>query len=266
MVPSSAHAPPRLLLASQIGDKPPPVARIFFSLPSAKNAIHCPSGEKNGLRAPSVPASGVARNWSRRRRRAAICPPPFPRQMRESRRPARESRRCPGRVGQSLVTRRCPDRRSHAPARSAGAVLRGQTAASACPAATPSAPHKIQDNTRRSRRGAARAGCRSTASRSPDRSRAARRRCRAAAALRSFSRQRPISVRILCGVVAGSAVQSGSRSRTAAIVSDDVSPSNARRPVSISYSTQPNAQMSVRLSTGLPACLLAGSCRRPSRA
>ena len=57
------------------------------------------------------------------------------------------------------------------------------------------------------------------------------------------------------GVAAGSSEKSGSRSRIAAITSDDVSPSKARRPVSISYSTQPNAQMSVRLSTALPrAC------------
>ena len=58
------------------------------------------------------------------------------------------------------------------------------------------------------------------------------------------------------GVAAGSAVQSGSRSRIAAIVSVIVSPANARRPVSISYSTQPNAQMSVRLSTVCAARLL----------
>ena len=33
------------------------------------------------------------------------------------------------------------------------------------------------------------------------------------------------------------------------------SPPNARRPVSISYNTQPNVQMSARLSTGFPrAC------------
>ena len=57
------------------------------------------------------------------------------------------------------------------------------------------------------------------------------------------------------GVAAGKADHSGSRSRIAAIVSERVSPANATRPVSISYSTQPNAQMSVRLSTGLPrAC------------
>ena len=57
------------------------------------------------------------------------------------------------------------------------------------------------------------------------------------------------------GVVAGNAVQSGSLSRTAPIVSDTVVPLAAGRPVSISYNTQPNDQMSVRLSSGSPrAC------------
>jgi hypothetical protein len=42
---------------------------------------------------------------------------------------------------------------------------------------------------------------------------------------------------------------------TAAIVSDIVSPSNSRRPVAISVTTTPKAQMSVRTSTGRPrAC------------
>src|SRR5207247_6356052 len=57
------------------------------------------------------------------------------------------------------------------------------------------------------------------------------------------------------GDEAGTAVQSGSLSRIAATESVVVSPGNARRPASISYTTQPNAQMSVRLSTVLPrAC------------
>ena len=55
------------------------------------------------------------------------------------------------------------------------------------------------------------------------------------------------------GVLTGSAAHSGSRSRMLTNVSEIVSPSNPPRPVSISYSTHPNAQMSVRLST---ECLL----------
>ena len=57
------------------------------------------------------------------------------------------------------------------------------------------------------------------------------------------------------GVDAESADQSGSRPRMAAMVSEIVSPANAFRPVIISYSRQPKAQMSVRLSTIFPrAC------------
>ena len=57
------------------------------------------------------------------------------------------------------------------------------------------------------------------------------------------------------GVSAGSTVQSGSRSRMLTNVSEIVSPPNGRLPDSISNTTQPNAQMSVRLSTAWPrAC------------
>ena len=49
--------------------------------------------------------------------------------------------------------------------------------------------------------------------------------------------------------------RSGWLRSTAASVSEMVSPSKARVPLSISYSTHPNAQMSARLSTGCPrAC------------
>ena len=49
--------------------------------------------------------------------------------------------------------------------------------------------------------------------------------------------------------------QEGSRVSRLAIVSETSSPSNARVPVSISYRTHPKAQMSLRLSAGLPfAC------------
>ena len=50
----------------------------------------------------------------------------------------------------------------------------------------------------------------------------------------------------------GNAFQSGSCSSTAANVSGTVAPANAIRPASISYSTQPNDQMSARLSTTMP--------------
>ena len=57
---------------------------------------------------------------------------------------------------------------------------------------------------------------------------------------------------MLAGVSAGSACQSGSCFNTAAKVSEGVSPANDVWPVSISYNTQPKAQMSVRLSTACP--------------
>ena len=53
----------------------------------------------------------------------------------------------------------------------------------------------------------------------------------------------------------GSTDQGGSRSSVAAMVSDAVGPANGDWPLSISNSTHPNAQMSVRLSTASPrAC------------
>ena len=54
IVPSSFHAAPRPLGASRACDRPP-VTAIFLSLPPEKKAIQLPSGEKNGVSAPSVP-------------------------------------------------------------------------------------------------------------------------------------------------------------------------------------------------------------------
>ena len=57
------------------------------------------------------------------------------------------------------------------------------------------------------------------------------------------------------GVFGGMALQSGSRSRTLAMMSDTVSPLNGCLPVSISKSTHPNAQRSARRSQAFPrAC------------
>lgn len=71
----------------------------------------------------------------------------------------------------------------------------------------------------------------------------------------SFLRQRMSNRRSAAGVSAGNSDQSGSLVTTATIRSVVSSPSNARRPVSISYRTTPNAQMSARRSTTRPrAC------------
>ena len=57
IVSSSVQVPPRPVGASHSVIAAPPVTETFFSWPPAKNAIHWPSGEKNGAAAPSVPAS-----------------------------------------------------------------------------------------------------------------------------------------------------------------------------------------------------------------
>ena len=71
----------------------------------------------------------------------------------------------------------------------------------------------------------------------------------------SFSRHCRSRRAIPSDRVEGSCSQDGSRSRMAAIVPETVSPPKGARPTSIAHRTQPNAQMSVRLSTGWPrAC------------
>ena len=81
------------------------------------------------------------------------------------------------------------------------------------------------------------------------------RRCRVSAAVHPSRDSGAADDLTAVGTATGNALHSGSRSRMPEIVSDTVSPGNAGLPVSISYSTQPNAQMSARRSTGFPrAC------------
>ena len=68
IVSSCSHVAPSKSAASQRMAGEPPSARIFFSLPSAENPTHCPSGEKNGTRAPVVPGISFATVSSSRRR------------------------------------------------------------------------------------------------------------------------------------------------------------------------------------------------------
>ena len=60
MLSSSPQAPPRPVGASHTVRALPPSTETFFSLPSAKNATHWPSGLKNGANAPCDPGSSVA--------------------------------------------------------------------------------------------------------------------------------------------------------------------------------------------------------------
>src|SRR4029453_378511 len=60
MSPDRDQLPPREFGASQIVVTGPPDASMRRSFDSEKKAIDLPSGDQNGERAPSVPASGVA--------------------------------------------------------------------------------------------------------------------------------------------------------------------------------------------------------------
>lgn len=84
-------------------------------------------------------------------------------------------------------------------------------------------------------------------------------RCRS---LRSFSRQRRNSRRIAAGVCSGRALQSGSLVMMNARVSPTSSPPNARRPVSISYSTPSRGRSaySAHDDRADPRALVLGRC------
>ena len=75
MFPSSPQLAPRAISASHRTAGVPPWTEIFFSLLSAKNAIHCASGEKKGWSTSSVPVSNVTLVSSRRRVASKSRPP-----------------------------------------------------------------------------------------------------------------------------------------------------------------------------------------------
>ena len=90
-------------------------------------------------------------------------------------------------------------------------------------------------------------------SRSPSSSRASPMCCRRV--FGSRLKHRRSTRRTPAGVSLGSAFHLTSARRTAASVSETVSPLKSFRPESVSWSTTPNAQISARRSTGLPrAC------------
>jgi len=62
---------------------------MLTSVPFLMNPTRLPSGEKNGLEAPSVPAIGVASSWSMRRSQRRVPPSAGP--MYASARPSRDS-------------------------------------------------------------------------------------------------------------------------------------------------------------------------------
>src|SRR5580765_169247 len=72
IVLSAPHDPPRGEDTAHSVTMAPPMAGIFLSDPSTKNAIHSPSGEKNGAAPPSVPSSTWASRRSRRRAKSRV--------------------------------------------------------------------------------------------------------------------------------------------------------------------------------------------------
>src|SRR5688572_24465395 len=59
ILPSVPQLPPERSTASHKMTGEPPSIAVFFKLPDAQNPTHCPSGEKKGPRAPSVPGNSL---------------------------------------------------------------------------------------------------------------------------------------------------------------------------------------------------------------
>ena len=90
MYPSSPQSPEVVLaLSVSVTVGAPASDAIRTAVPSLRNPIRWPSGEKNGLAAPSVPAIGVASSWSSRRSQRRFPPSAGP--LYTSARPSGES-------------------------------------------------------------------------------------------------------------------------------------------------------------------------------
>ena len=254
MIPFWFHVPPRKSgLSHNVSGGPPPTSiRLIFS--SAKNPIDRLSGDQNGPAAPSVPGSSCAVMLSSDLTHSRLRPvATFARNA--IRRPSGETAN-PAGVPPGALVRALSVVSVHPPG---GATTKRNICGSASVRRMYSVPPRaamVTSNTAAAIQprlsitgagaGSARAG--SSITKSAVEMSAIRR-------LRSFSRHRWISVRIATGISGGNAVQTGSLLSTEASVSLTSSPSNARRPVSISYSTQPNAHTSDRLSASRPlAC------------
>jgi hypothetical protein len=241
MIPSRFQAPPTPepleLSASHSTSAAPPAIFTRFSLPEAKKATERLSGDQNGKFPFSVPGNGRALNESSGRSHNKGAAAPSDCAPNTTYRPSGEAA-----VAAKMFTKWVDAGASigNRVARVSGAGARCQknvTTASAAMAA-PATAHGNQPS--RDREGAA-----STSS-SSHTSPMSRSRF-----FGSFSRHRVNSRRTF----GGAALRSGCFMTTAASVSVRSSPWNSRWPVTISYSTTPNAQMSARLSTFFPfAC------------
>ncbi len=231
MRPSGPQAPPRGDGASATTCGGLPLRSTRFSLPSAKNATSVPSGDQNGMSPPSAPDRRVGVPFERSLSQSAGTPVSSSIACSTSRSPPGESANpAPSEVpggGSSDTSRRLVASvrawpMSHRPPKT--------SAASAAAAATSQAGRALgdgADETAASPEGRLRitSGSLSSTRASP----MSRNRC-----FGSRSRHRRTSPTSAGGVSAGSAANSGSRISTAASVVEMSSPSNARRPVSIS--------------------------------
>ena len=249
--PSAPQVPPRGVGASARIIGGPPCTASFFSFPASKNASHSRIRRKERLRRLHRHLGNDSRLALADGAQICLLIARRPRQIRHV--PAvRRYRHVPrqrflladgnGEMRADRCGIRCREAAQHARASTDTAARTHRRD-----------PRRMGHSTGAAARGAL---ARPTRRFRPLPVRGAHPRCRAAAAGILLQAAPQADARPRAGVAAGSAAQSGSRSRIAASdVGDSSSPANAGRPVSISYSTQPNAQMSVRLSTAWPrAC------------
>ncbi len=250
-----SQVPPRPAGASATTSERPPVAAIVLSLVDVKKPIRRLSGDQKGRTAPVASSSRRATLEESDRTHSSESAPLTLPTMNATVVPSGEIT-TPVESGNISVP--AGDRIDRRIAPWFGATgARGQRRATA-PAVrtTPASAGQKRATSEGRPIGAAAAPLRSTTA--GDSGSSSSRRASPMALSRrrgSFSRQRRSRRRRGRGRSAGSASQSTSSLITLASVTEMSSPSKARRPVSISYSTTPKAQMSARRSTALPrAC------------
>ena len=260
MTPSGLQEPSEPVGVSQMVCGGPPATSTFRSFPAPLNATWRLSGDQNRRTAPSVPGSGWASSASIGRTHTWVAPC-LSVAMNATVRP---SGAISGDVG--LLSPSGTGIANFTSCGGSGARFVHATANPiAASAATPHAAHAT--SSRVLRRTATMAG---RPTREPpfaihwSSAMMSRAVCQRSSG--SLARQRDTS-RSRAGGVSGMSCSSGFGvvASTDAMTLDAVLPSNARCPVSSSYSTQPNAKMSVRASTSRPSiCSGAMYCGVPT--
>ncbi len=257
MKPSSPQEPPQLRTRSSARTVtgPPPIEATFKSLSlRAKKPTRDPSGEKKGNSPRSVPGMGSdvsrSRRLSCRARRASIGATAT---MRPSRERANECTP-PAASGSGSTKRRTVARLD-----STTSAPRGQRPAVSNPEISPAATHATREAAMRARAGRrGRGGAVPASSTFPASISSISKAASPISRMRrwtSFSRQRRSRRTTGGGTSLGTSCHSGSSLRRLASVSEIESPPNGGRPTRASKRQQPNAQMSLRLSTLRPvAC------------